>query len=196
MLGVRTPDIKIIAKKIKKTDIISFLKYNKNNYYEELLLEAFVISFIKEKKEFDTYFEKYIKKVDCWSLCDMACSAFKIIKNNKEYYFNKIKELVKSDEEYIVRVGIVLLLDYYIDEKYINDIFKIVDSINREEYYINMAIAWLLSICYIKFPSETDKYLKITKVNNFTYNKTISKICDSYRVDNITKLRLKQTKKT
>ena len=38
-------------------------------------------------------------------------------------------------------------------------------------------------MCYIKFPKETFRYLQNNKLDNTTYNKAISKICDSYRVD-------------
>jgi hypothetical protein len=58
-----------------------------------------------------------------------------------------------------------------------------------------MAIAWLLSICYIKYPKETSKYLDNTKIDDFTYNKTISKICDSYRIDKETKEKLKKKRR-
>jgi len=45
-----------------------------------------------------------------------------------------------------------------------------------------MANAWLISICFIKFPNETLKYLKKCQLDKFTKNKAISKICDSYRI--------------
>ena len=35
---------------------------------------------------------------------------------------------------------------------------------------------------YIKFPSATEKYLQKNKLNNFTHNKSISKIRESYRI--------------
>ena len=57
-----------------------------------------------------------------------------------------------------------------------------INSINREEYYINMAIAWLVSVCFVKYRNKTFKYLKDNKLNKFTYNKSIQKIIESYRV--------------
>ena len=195
MLGVSIPEIKTIFKTIKKTDLESFLILPKNNYYEEILLESFVLGSIKDIKIFEKHFNKYINKIDCWSLCDTACSNFKIVKQNRKYFLRIIKKLITSKKEYKVRVGVVLLLDYYIDDQYIDEIFNIVDSINREEYYINMAIAWLLSICYIKQKDKTLSYLKKAKINDFTYNKTISKICDSKQVGKEEKEFLKKPKR-
>ncbi len=191
MIGIRTPILKKLSKNVSK----DILELNNEKYYEEVLLKLFVISNIKDKEEYDKFFNKYIYKIDCWSLCDSFVTASKIIKKNKEYYFNVVEELLKDDYLFAVRVGLVILLNYYVEEEYLSKIFDLVDNINREEYYIKMAIAWLLSICYIKYPKETSKYLDNTKIDDFTYNKTISKICDSYRIDKETKQELKKKRR-
>ena len=191
MIGVRTPILKKLSKNVSK----DILELNNEKYYEEVLLKLFVISNIKDKEEYDKFFNKYIYKIDCWSLCDSFVTASKIIKKNKEHYFNVVEELLKDDYLFAVRVGLVILLNYYVEEEYLSKIFDLVDNINREEYYIKMAIAWLLSICYIKYPKETSKYLDNAKIDDFTYNKTISKICDSYRIDKETKQELKKKRR-
>ena len=79
------------------------------------------------------------------------------------------------------------------DFDYLNVIFERVEKIaSREEYYIRMALAWLLSECFIKFPAATAGYLVVSHLPKWTFNKTISKICDSYRVDDETKKMLKK----
>ena len=73
-------------------------------------------------------------------------------------------------------------------EDYLAVIFDRVEGlVEREEYYIRMAIAWLLAECFIKYPEVTLAYMKVSRLPRWTYNKTISKICDSYRVDEETK---------
>ena len=195
MIGIRVPIIRNIAKKISKTDIISFLNIVKSNSYEEVLLEGIVISYIKDIDISIKYFNKFIKKIDNWALCDISISSMKIVNNYKDKYFIQIKKYLNSKDEFIVRVGIVLLLNYYIDSKYIDSIFILIDNINREEYYINMAIAWLVSICFIKYRKKTYNYLKRNKLNKFTYNKSIQKIIESYRVSNEDKIILKKMKR-
>ena len=75
-----------------------------------------------------------------------------------------------------------MLLNYYIDKQYLNTIFDIVEKVQKENYYVKMAVAWLVSICYIKFPSETLHYITNCHLDKFTYNKSLQKILESYRV--------------
>ena len=195
MIGVRTGDVKQLAKKVSKTDINSFLECKGNKYYEEILLEGFVICNIKDLELALYHLHNYLDKIDSWALCDSFASAFKIVSKNKDLVFEEIKKYVESDKEFTVRMGIVLLLNYYIEDKYIDNIFSIIDGIDREEYYIKMAISWLLSMCYIKYKDKTLHYLDNCKVSDFIYNKTISKICDSYQVDKSDKEVLKKMRR-
>ena len=191
-LGVRVPILRKIAKSISKTDYKSYLDNFNYKYYEEIFIYGIVLSYIKDKKEFIKYLDIYVDKIDNWALCDSIISSFKIIKKDSKYFYKLVKKYLKSKKEYYVRTSLVILLNYYVDEEYLNDIFNIADNLNREEYYINMALAWLLSFCYIKYPDVTYNYLLNNKLSKFTYNKTISKICDSYRVSKEDKEKLRK----
>ena len=182
MYGIKVPILRDIAKKISKTNIISFLDIVKSNSYEEVMIEGLVISCIKEVDLCVKYFNKFINKIDNWAICDTCISSMKIVNKNKELFLKQIKKYIESKNEYVVRVGVVLLLNYYIEDSYIDLVFDIIDSINREDYYINMAIAWLVSVCFVKYRNKTFKYLNDNKLNRFTYNKSIQKIIESYRV--------------
>ena len=82
------------------------------------------------------------------------------------------------------------------DFDYLFTIFDRVENLkDREEYYVKMAIAWLIAECFTKFPEETLGFLKSTKLPKWTFNKTISKICDSYRVDDEMKELLRRMRK-
>lgn len=76
----------------------------------------------------------------------------------------------------------VLLLNYYIEEEYINDIFDMINKYNSNDYYVQMSVAWLISICYVKYKEKTLKYLENKELDNFTYNKALQKIIESKRV--------------
>ena len=182
MYGIKVPILRDIAKKISKTNIISFLDIVKSNSYEEVMIEGLVISYIKEVDLCVKYFNKFINKIDNWAICDTCISSMKIVNKNKELFLKQIKKYIESKNEYVVRVGVVLLLNYYIEDSYIDLVFDIIDSVNREDYYINMAIAWLVSVCFVKYRNKTFKYLNDNKLNRFTYNKSIQKIIESYRV--------------
>lgn len=182
ILGIRLPIIRKIAKEISKTNYEDFLKLTKSKYYEEVLIEGLVISTIKDETIFDKYFNKYITKIDNWGICDSFCNSLNIVIKNPTKYFNLCKKLSLSNEEFISRVGLIIILNYFIKQEYLKDIFNILDSITSDKYYINMAQAWLICELYIYYPQETEKYLKNNKLNNFTHNKSISKIRESYRI--------------
>ena len=167
IIGIKVPVLRNIAKKISKTDINSFIKVAKDDTYEEVMLQGLIIGNIKEIEVAICYFEQFIPKIDNWAICDVVVTSFKIIKNDKDNFLNHIKKYLQNSHEFIVRVGIVLLLNY---------------SLTREEYYINMAIAWLISKCFIKEKEKTYMYLKNNKLNQFTYNKTLQKILESFQV--------------
>ena len=183
MLGIRVPIMKDIAKKIAKTsNIEEFLEYSQERYYEEIMIHGLVISHIKDEKLFYKYFKKHIKKIDNWALCDTFCSAIKIVEKYEDKYFKEAVKMSLSDEEFISRVGLVIILSHFISEKNIETIFEVLNKIESEKFYINMAEAWLVCELYIKFPKETKEFIKNNNLNEFTQNKAISKIHDSYRV--------------
>lgn len=182
MLGIRIPLLRKIAKQISKSDIISFLICSKNKYYEEIMINGFIISNIDNEAIFDKYFMKHIKLIDDWSLCDSFCNSLKIVKKNKDKYFKICVELAKSEEEFISRVGLITILSHFIEPDNIEEIFNLLNEISTNKYYINMAEAWLVCELYVKFPNLTQKFILKNNLNNFTHNKAISKIRESYRV--------------
>ena len=76
----------------------------------------------------------------------------------------------------------VMILDYYIEESYLCEIFHIFDSMNRDGYYVQMAVAWAVSVCLVKYFDETVAYLKQCRLDDFTYKKALQKGLESYRL--------------
>lgn len=182
ILGIRLPILRGIAKEIVKGDYQSFLKEAKHTYYEEVMVQGLVIAHIKDIEELMKYFYRYVDLIDNWALCDTFCNSLKIVNKRLDYFWDIILKLVYSEKEYNVRVGFILMLGYYVKEEYITDIFYYLDTIKSEEYYINMAKAWLLCEVFIKYQKEALEYLENNHLDKFTVNKAISKIRDSYRV--------------
>ena len=82
-------------------------------------------------------------------------------------------ELTYAELEYVDTLATCILVD---------EIFTLIDNINREEYYINMGVSWLISISLIKYKDKTLEYLKTCNLNDFTYNKALQKARESLRV--------------
>jgi len=183
IIGIRVPIMRHLAKEKLKTDYLTFLKYCKDKYYEEVFIEGQVIAGIKDENIFLEHFYKFLPKIDNWAICDSFCNSLKRMKKDPDKYFPIVKELSLKDQEvFTSRVGLICILNHFIDEKYLKEIFTILDTIKSDEYYLNMAEAWLVCELYTKYPKETTKYLKKNKLNKFTHNKAISKIHDSYRI--------------
>ena len=182
MIGIRLPKMREIAKEIAKTDIEEFLKCAQDKYYEEVMIQGLVIAQIKDENVFNKFFKQYIKKIDNWALCDTFCNSIKIVRKHEEKYFKEAVSLALKEEEFLSRTGIVIILSHFVNEKNIETIFKTLNTIKSDKFYINMAQAWLICELYIKFPKQTLEFIKQNNLNKFTHNKAISKIHDSYRV--------------
>lgn len=182
MIGIRVPIMRDIAKDISKGNIESFLEFAQNDLYEEVMIQGLVISHIKDEKIFYKHFKNYIKKIDNWALCDSFCSSIKIVRKFEKKYFEEALKMALNKSEFVSRVGLVIILNHFVSQNNLDDIFEALNSIKSDKFYINMAEAWLLCDMFIKFPKETASFLKKNNLNKFTQNKAISKIHDSFRV--------------
>ncbi len=182
MLGVRIPTLKKIAKSISQGDYKTFLTHSDRGIYELKILKGLVIGNIKSIEEYKEYFEQFLSLIDNWAVCDIFISSSKIIKKDRPYYLELCKELLKTDDEFKNRVAFVILLNYYVDEQYLDIIFDTIDDYKSEHYYANMALAWLLSVIFVNFPKETKEYLEKNKFDKNVTKYMIRKIKDSYRV--------------
>lgn len=188
ILGVKLPKLRKLAKEIAKDDWRSFMATSENKYFEEVMLQGMVIGYVKTSiEETLKYTSDFVPKINNWSVCDSFCSGLKFTKDNMGCVWNFIQPFLLSVDEYSVRFGVVMLIDFYINEEYIDRILVLLDNIKHNGYYVKMAVAWAISICFVKFPEKTMKYLKNNNLDDFTYNKSLQKITESLKVDKETK---------
>ncbi len=134
-------------------------------------------------------------QVNNWSVCDSFCSSLKVANKYKERVWEFIQPYIDSDQEYDLRFGVVMMLNYYLDREYIDLVLLILDRIKHEAYYVKMAIAWAISMCFIKYPDQTIVFLKDNTLDDFTYHKALQKITESHRVDQETKMQIRQMRR-
>lgn len=183
IVGVRVPVLRNYAKQLSKGDFREYLLHAKSDYYEEIMLQGMVIGLAKmDIKERLRYIKEFIPKIDNWAICDVFCAGLKFVESNRKEVWQFLQKYRKSKKEFELRFLIVMMLDFYITEEYINEVIHILDSIKHQGYYVKMAIAWAVSIAYIKYPIITMEYLKSNTLEDFTYNKALQKIIESYRV--------------
>lgn len=184
LIGVRTPDLKRLAKVIAKSNYEEFFKKNRHKLYEENLIHGLVLGYLKlDFIELKKYIDEFIPYINNWAICDMTAANLKLYKKNKtkNIAFNEVKKYINDKNFWINRFGYILLLDYFIEEEYIDEIFKLCENY-KDEYYVKMGIAWLISVCYVKFKGRTITFLKKNKLDIWTHNKAIQKIVESNRV--------------
>lgn len=198
IIGVRVPILRNYAKELyEEKTWKETIKQIDNEYYEEIMLQGMIIGLAK-KEDINIilqYVEKYVPKIDNWALCDVFCAGLKITQKNKKQVWEFIQKYIKSEKEFEVRFAIVMILDYFIDEQYLQKDFQIFDSIKHEGYYVKMAVAWAISVCIVKYYEETIQYLEKAQIDNWTYNKAIQKSIESYRITEAQKQNLRKMKK-
>lgn len=193
IIGIKIPILRSVTKSISKGDYIKFIDLIEHNYLEETIIHGLLLNEIKEDDVFYNYFEKFLPFIDNWATCDIFCS-----KNKKKYtdeYFDYYYNLSLDKREFYSRVGLITILANYLEEKYIDKVLDLINKTNSDYYYVNMARAWVLCDCYIKFKDKTNKFLLNNNIDKFTFNKAISKMCDSYRVSKEEKEYLKSIRR-
>lgn len=197
VLGVRLPELRKIAKKIAKGDWRTYLETAEDEYFEEVMLQGMVIGYVKtDIEEILSYVAAFVPKIDNWSVCDSFCTGLKFTKDNKERVWAFLQPYLSSEKEYDIRFGVVMLLDFYIESAYIDRVLTLIDDVKHEGFYAKMAVAWAISICYVKHPDQTMEYLKNNhSLDDFTYNKALQKMTESNRVEQETKRLIRSMKR-
>lgn len=183
LLGVRIPFLRKFAKDIAKTCAEEFLREKNCEYFEETMLQGMVIGLVKTDiaQRFELI-KNFLPKIKNWSVCDCFCCSLKFTKDNRKEVLEFLKPYIKSENEYEVRFAAVMLLDYFVNEEYIDTTLALLNEFTHEAYYAKMAVAWAISICYINYPDKTFEFLKRTKISPWVFNKSIQKITESIKI--------------
>ena len=196
ILGVRLPHLREIAKEIAKGDWRGYLTTAQSDYCEELTLQGLVIGYAKaDVEEVLHHVAAFVPKINNWGTCDTFCSNLKITKKHLPRVWGFLQPYLKSTEEFELRFGVVMLLAFYIQDAYIDQVLALLDSAKHEGYYVKMAVAWAISICFVKYPKKSMAYLKQSAQDDFIYNKALQKITESLRVDAATKSIIRSMKR-
>ncbi|NLY19288.1 MAG: DNA alkylation repair protein, partial [Clostridiaceae bacterium] len=165
-------------------------------YFEEIMLQGMVIGAAKaDIEEILDYVAAFVPKIDNWSVCDSFCISLKKVNHHKERVWSFLQGYLHSVREFEIRFGVVMLLCYYIDEKYIKDVLSILNKIRHDGYYAKMAVAWAISECFVKQQEQTMNFLQNNNLDDFTYNKALQKIAELDRVDQRTKETIRSMKR-
>lgn len=198
LIGIRVPVLRRYAVELlKKASAEELLGIIDNVYYEEIMLRGMIIA-LQPKPQWEQVkhqIEAYVPQIDNWAICDTFCAGLKITKKHKAQMLQIIQEYLKSEQEFERRFGVVMLLDHYVEEEYLEMIFAEFEAMDKEGYYVQMAVAWAISVCLAKYYEWTVTYLQNCTLDDFTYHKALQKARESYRLTLQQKESLKQMRR-
>ncbi|MBE5996453.1 MAG: DNA alkylation repair protein [Lachnospiraceae bacterium] len=181
MIGVRTPELRRIAKQAaKREDIADFFQDLPHRYFDENQIHAFAASEIKDFGKCIAEINHFLPYVDNWATCDQMSP--KVFRKHKPELLEQIREWICSEYTYTIRFGIGMLMQHFLDEDFDSSCPALVAGIRSEEYYVNMMIAWYFATALAKQYDFVLPYLEERRLDKWTHNKTIQKAIESYRI--------------
>ena len=222
MIGVRLPKIREIAKTVAKENPVVFLEQietalserKESVYYEEIMIYGLVIGYAKfSDEERREWLDRFRKHIDNWAVCDSCCMTYKWMKKRPQYWWDYLTSCIGEKTEYSIRFAVVCMLDHFVTDEYTEQILEWCNRICLDEmmfhgqetdedekisgmpYYVKMAVAWAVSVCYVKYPELTHRFLQTDEMDTFTHNKSIQKICESNRVTKEQKSQVRMLKR-
>ena len=196
ILGVRVPELRKLAKKLVKENWREYFEAVPDMYYEEDMLRGFMVGYGKmDLEERLERIREFLPSIHNWAVCDCFCSTLKFTEKHRETVWEFLKPCFTSDKTDDLRFASVMALDYYTLPEYAHDVFHYFNHMKNSDYYVQMAVAWAVSVFYVHLPEMTEDYIRENRLDDFTHNKAIQKICESYRVDKETKARLRSLKR-
>ncbi len=192
-IGVRTPDLRALAKEFaKREDAPLFLAALPHDTFDENQLHAFLLCEIKNFDSCLAEVERFLPYVDNWATCDQMSP--KVFKKNKQALLPIIDRWLASGKTYTVRFAIGMLMQHFLDEDFTPLYLEKVAAVRSEEYYVNMMAAWYFATALAKRYEETIPYFEEKRLSPFVYQKGIRKALESYRIPDGVKEHLRSLK--
>ena len=166
-IGVRLPELRLIAKKNIDIDKKSLEKLIQSKIHEERLCGLLILVYrykkgsLRDKKDTYKYYLKNIKYVNNWDIVDVTTPNIigdYLLRNKRERV--KIKKLIKSNNLWYRRIAI--LSNYPLIKSGNFSMFLNIAKplLKDKEDLIHKALGWMLREVYKKDSKACEKFLK------------------------------------
>lgn len=185
MLGVRMPALRKLSKELsKEKDIRDFLDNPDFETYEHVILYGFILAQMKDLslQQVFAYLDPLILRFDNWAHVDTLATEFKIFEKYPIEVYHHFLPLKEDKSEFTKRFFVILSMGYYLNSQDLKRTLKDLTEIQQGQYYVDMAIAWSLSVALVKFYDEALTFLENKVFTKFVHNKAIQKARESYRI--------------
>lgn len=180
ILGVRTPQLRTIAKAMEERERECYLATLPHTCFEENQIHAFLLEREKDFPKAVAYVESFLPYVDNWATCDQLNP--KVFGKHRAELLPYLRRWLASEHTYTVRFAIGMLMRYYLDADFSPEYPALVAQAVCEEYYINMMVAWYFATALAKQYDAVIPYLREARLGTWVHQKTIQKAIESYRI--------------
>ena len=196
VIGVRIPDVRRLAKAYYGTaEAEAFLASLPHVLYDEDNLHGALIDRIPDFETAILEVERFLPYIDNWATCDLFCP--KCLLREPDHLLLHIRTWLASSKPYTVRYGLVRLTAWYLEQsRFTPEILQLAASVQSEEYYVNMAQAWLFSMALVKQYEAALPYITEKRLCAWVHNKAIQKALESYQLSPERKAFLKSLKRS
>lgn len=208
IIGVRIPVLRNMAKEIAAVNWKEYLDKAYDDTFEEIMLQGLVLGYaVGRVEDIFLYLDAFIPKIDDWAICDTLCSTFKTAEKYPEETWEYLMKYLDEDRiingatpacrnrEFELRFVVVMMLNHFLNDEYIDKVLYALNIIKNDGYYAKMGVAWAIASAYVKYPEKTMQLLKNNNLDDFTFNKSIQKMQESFRISDEDKNILKAMKR-
>ncbi len=208
IIGVRIPVLRKMAKEIASVNWKEYLDGALDDTFEEVMLQGLVLGYATGiTHDIFFYLDTFIPKIDDWAICDTLCNtfitadkcpeetwAFLMKYMDENGVINGVSASLRN-REFELRFVAVMMLNHFLNDEYIDRVLYALNLMKNDGYYMKMGVAWALAEAYVKYPEKTMKLLKDNDLDDFTFNKSIQKMQESFRISAEEKKILKAMKR-
>lgn len=178
IIGVRTPELRRLAKELEDGD--NFLEELPHRYFEENQVHSFLL---ERGKDFETILgrvEAFLPYVDNWATCDQLSP--RVFRKHRQELLPYIRRWLTSDQPYTIRFAIGMLMSHYLEEDFDPAYPELVAAVHHEDYYVKMMAAWYFATALAKQYDAVLPFISEYRLEKWTHNKAIQKSVESYRI--------------
>lgn len=195
MLGVRLPRLRALAKEIA-ADSDAYFAEPCGTLFEEIMLRGMVIGCMPcTTEQRMQHMRAFVPLIGNWSVCDSFCCGIREAKKKPEAYWNFIQPYLRSEREFDVRFGVVMLLDHFAHGAWLPRTLEQLAQVSHPGYYVRMAVGWAVSVCYVRDAQQTWEWMRRTALDAETERMALQKIMDSRRVTGEDRARIVQLRR-
>ena len=195
-IGVRLPILRKLAREVASAEWIAEQEERTDErYMEEVMLWGMAIGGAKSTaEERIRRFERFVPHIDNWSVCDSCAPTLK--PSERPAFWAFIRPMFHHENPWAVRFAVVMALRNFTDGEHLEQLLELYPAIRTDHYYVRMGIAWAVSVAFTRYPDRLKQWLSDDcPLEDWTFNKSLQKICESLRVDRATKNEIRTWKR-